>query len=349
MSIQAIQNSSFIQNTNNQSTNPNGSLLNTALDILTNKNLLSFFSINAQNKNNLSEKLKASFEKIAKISLVVLSAYILLFHGIVAAFSMIAIGGLSYFLYHRTCVGQKNAIIQQYSSVAPLQQIEYLLALDRNYGIESQPFILANESSSLTHQTLAGIPKINNSVHLGFSGWFNYDIVVARNSSAMILNDINNPITEVHQITKRIILTTNNRFDFIRSFIQELQRNSARYFYPGSTEQDILNELNRPGSWLSTDWGFQKIQSLFRQNRVVLFRNDIKDQRNCQAIHQWIDHNSLCLDTCYISNIPDWLQEHEKQVMRNNLRIMQPQLMIDASLYYNREEPGKMAQRVYRI
>lgn len=234
------------------------------------------------------------------------------------------------------------------------QETEGLEGLDQDYGVESPPYILTNESNlQQTYETLSKIPQVMGGVHRGFSGWFNYDIAVIRGSSAIILNDINTPAVEVHKITGEAIKEAKNRAAFVQIVLKRFSENPKRYFREGSSPKEIEGELFRPGSWLNTDKGFRKIQSLFGENRVVIFRKDIRDRDASKAIDQWMQRNSLSADTCYISNIPDWFRDNDEgernlRLVRANLRILKPNLVVDSSAYDDSEDSAGMTQRVYR-
>lgn len=230
-----------------------------------------------------------------------------------------------------------------------------LYGLDRDYAVETKPYILSNESNrEKTLEALSRTVPSEGAFHIGFSCWQNYDFMVARNSCGGLITDISNQARDFHEITAKMVLDAPNRTEFVKNMIAFLRENPS---FLRETEKEVLAdieaELSRPGSWLSTDAGFEKIQILYKGNRIVHIRMDITDVDAFDQIAKWMRASKLHCDSLYISNIPDWLNDSEdsrRKMGRLKMamnRVINPETYIIHASELFREYSG-MPQRVYQ-
>lgn len=189
--------------------------------------------------------------------------------------------------------------------------------LDADYNVVRRPFILSTDRPQAAKWLLERIPRVaesNLSLHIGFAGFLNLDIMAIRKSRLGLLLDINDNMIGMFNIVGEVLKdeTVTRREEFVKKFIEKLGE-SGIYF---STVNDkvrqnqvmrIEAELNTPGSWLSDDEKFRHVQWMFRTGRVICFRADIRDVGKFREIGEWIRRNGVVPDTVQTSNIYRWV------------------------------------------
>jgi hypothetical protein len=237
----------------------------------------------------------------------------------------------------------------------PFLSLESLHALDHDYSVNSKPYILSNECNrEETLKVLSRAASSEGAFHIGFSCWENYDFMVARNSCGALIADISNETSKFHQLTQKLILSSSNREKFVACMLEFLSADSSFLREETAEALDAIHkELFRSGSWLNTDEAFENIQSLYRNQRIIHIRMNLKDIKAFQAVADWMRANGLYCDSLYLSNIPDWIQNGEspdremgKLKFAINRVLCKASYVIHASEFFH-ENTG-MPQRVYQ-
>lgn len=155
--------------------------------------------------------------------------------------------------------------------------------------------------------------------HFGFSAWHNFDIMVARQSERGIVCDINSKWQKFLHLTLRELNHASDRHSFAEQMKTYVNQNLSEFgsiVSPDSDDevlpQDIIDlELNRPGSWLSTDEGFSYIQKLAKNGKISAIVADIRDEQKFQELANILKQNAVSIDTLYVSNIAEWMSTDE--------------------------------------
>jgi hypothetical protein len=206
------------------------------------------------------------------------------------------------------------------------------LPLQRKGYRSSLPYISCNEQEQAATLTKlasdpSSIPR-KLKVHLGFSVWFNLDLIAVTKPSYGILCDYDDKIMDIYQGIIESLAKSTNRREFVRHFGLFLEQNCENLFALTKEELsnffNIQNELTRPGSWLASQDSFQVIKDLSTEGRLLFLNLDITDTQGIfPSIRDWLDKNNLELDTLYGSNIIDWLKDDQKQLQyRLNLKTI---------------------------
>jgi hypothetical protein len=191
------------------------------------------------------------------------------------------------------------------------------------------PYIGCNEKGQET--TLAALTpstvSAENRVHLGFSVWFNFDVMAISQPSYGILCDMDDNVMDIYKGIAEALNKSSNRLEFVSNFKAFLEASSDKLFGLPPEEMsklfDIDAELIRPGSWLSSEASFQVIKNLSTKGRLLFLNVDITDKEAFTQLKTWLDTNHLELDTLYASNIIDWLKtELSKQSYLLNLKMV---------------------------
>jgi len=230
-----------------------------------------------------------------------------------------------------------------------------IFALDQDFSVSKCPYILTNESNqAATIAALRSIHRPDKPFHIGFSGWENYNLMVARHSCGALLGDINNTVMELFQRTQIEILRSKSRQEFVDNILLELEPQKEFFFREdnGIDGFAIRSELEREDSWLSTDASYEFIRSLYQEGKIAHIRLDASDRTAFNKISRWLHANQLTCDSLYLSNIGDWfmLKEDGGKGIRSmrasiNRVITDRTAIIDASEHFYHPS-GSMPQRV---
>lgn len=199
-----------------------------------------------------------------------------------------------------------------------LSEFVELRRSDHDYGQSFPPFARTIEDWRLMLRLLSHTPKAqgHNSLHIGFSGFLNLDIMAERKSEFGILLDINDRTAELFKVLAEVITqeesVDNN--EFAKAFDNRIAE-TGDYFRRGMALGGIIDSwLNDENSWLGNKDKFKHIRNMFVNERIVFFRADIRQQRSSDetenafdAIAAWAEKHGVVVDTLYISNIYEWL------------------------------------------
>ena len=199
-------------------------------------------------------------------------------------------------------------------------------------------YISTNETGlESTRIALQSIKPVAQSSHIGFSGWHNFDIMIARKSSIGIFCDHNPEESFFMQKILNILRDSKDRFDFVKkakAYAQSVNRDNEPSsnnpdhpisFTPNLSEDPIYEacvlpeeeievELKKPGSWLSTDVGFNYIRQLACADKIAVITEDFRQSSTFQKIKTILQDNAVALDSLYVSNIHEYMKtEEDKQ------------------------------------
>ena len=200
--------------------------------------------------------------------------------------------------------------------------------------LKELPYTLCNEEGQEEiFEKLQSQPTRDNSVHLGFSCWFNYDLIALRNPAFSIICDIDPNTIAMLDLIKNTTLDSASREEFLEKFKSNIE---SRFPDLGFCGFPPLNEVFIQGfdhfkqlvtktGWLSTQNHFETIKRLYQEGRITHQFLDIADKSSTfQELKNWALHHDLVFDTIYDSNIWEWLdgREHSLKTMNANLNCL---------------------------
>jgi len=155
--------------------------------------------------------------------------------------------------------------------------------------------------------------------HIGFSGWFNFDIIAATRPKQALICDINPRMIAFYEVFQKILLSSKTREGFLASLQQHLL-DEGDYYDNGYLFQ-LDGELERDGGWLSTQAGYAFVKQLHEQEKVV-YRdlNAAADLSEFTAIEQQFAVPQFT--TVYASNIYEWLEQSDEETRVQFLKNM---------------------------
>ncbi len=185
--------------------------------------------------------------------------------------------------------------------------------------LEDLHYVLCNEKGqSSVLSELKASPKEEHSVHLGFSCWYNYDILSVRNPSCAIICDYDPNMIALLDLIEVTIGEASTPDGFMELFWQELSSRENLDFQGLQAGEDFVHdlpsfrEMMQKGGWLSTQDSFDTVKAMYAEKRVIHRELNIIDTANTfEQIGAWLKANSLEVDTLYTSNIPEWIYTTE--------------------------------------
>lgn len=178
-------------------------------------------------------------------------------------------------------------------------------------------FVVMNESShEHSRAILEKESKPANSCHIGCGGWHNFDIMSLRKSDYGVIFDYFPQNKYFIDITLKLIVQSENRFNFIERMNEYLKFNKI----PLDTSHDrIRTEINREGSWLSSDKLYEHIKSLALQNKIATFTGDTLNEKVFRSLSSLLKESNYNIDTVYLSNIRAFIRESDKPKFINSI------------------------------
>jgi len=199
-----------------------------------------------------------------------------------------------------------------------------------------------------------------NTCHIGVSGYYNFDIAVFRKSERIIIFDHNPQQVKFMKQTLKIINISKNREEFLNNMIsylnikqqehsivlneKEFNRGKSKIetmsFMINISEDDsynkikfednvtidaidqIIYELERKSSWLSTDFSFNYIRKLSLKDHIAIFCEDIKSIHVFKRINNILLNNNIFVDTLYLTNVKGYLLDKDKLLYDETLKYL---------------------------
>lgn len=230
-------------------------------------------------------------------------------------------------------------------------------------------FISSNERGMQSVGTVLKNHSFNPSgCHVGVSVWHNYDIAAATRPEKLVIADFAQVTRDFHATSIQLLKECSTREEFIKQIAQKLldstygpvtENNFMDHFQLIIWDNDIpvkledryqqipsgelyfkivealKIEMNRIGSWLSSDDHFKFIQTLAAKGRIVSHHVNFADQNSFQSFSEKLNQICSSINTLYLSNAQDWLRSSnsKKQYVENVKSITNEQsLIIDAAI-----------------
>jgi hypothetical protein len=207
-------------------------------------------------------------------------------------------------------------------------------------------YLLSNESGQ--EDALDLLERLDakaGNVHVGVSGWQNYDVIVARNSDAAVIVDINQATCELHRLTARAIQTADHVDDFVRRFFELLKKEQ----FPEFSKKDEI--FQKRVYWLRHPGGYAKIRQMYLDHKIHILPSNIATSECFFNFRRIVDLSQI--ETLYISNVAEWLTKgaHDNELTGfvYYLRLLlaaNPDLIV---LYSDHEAASKCDQLKLKI
>lgn len=182
-------------------------------------------------------------------------------------------------------------------------------------------------------QILSASKAAINTCHIGVSGWYNLDVIATRRSQRGIIFDSNPEVALFFDHTFRTIIDSSDR----DTFIEKMEKCIKKYDYdnlPESNEDlkymvvycanhkykenlepeyELKSHAQNSIGWLANKERYKFIRNLVIQDKIAIITRDITDSKAFKRIQNLLQNNNICVDTIYLSNVPDYIYEKENK------------------------------------
>jgi hypothetical protein len=204
------------------------------------------------------------------------------------------------------------------------------------------PYIHCNETGQkATLDYLSSIEKnsVNPRVHIGFSVWFNLDIIAATKPDFAIILDIDHKVHRVYE-SFSVLKDASNPNEFKELFFSQLQEKKILSENDLMWEQFRLEEeLKKDHGFLADTEAFAYIKSMYLAEKIFFGHADLASKNDIQLIKTWCDQNQAIVQTLYLSNIMEWVIEYNldvssSQCIKANVDFLKSQHTIIIDAFY---------------
>lgn len=186
-------------------------------------------------------------------------------------------------------------------------------SLDHDFNAQFNVYPVTNE---------LGIEEVKNklktkerpeqSLHIGFSGYYNFDVAHERKSDYILCLDISNGTKAFYKTTEKLMAISASRLEFVDKLAAKMVKKPHKYYpNPNYNHRTVLadqvKEKLLSTGWLSQDDSFEWIKQKYSEKKIAFIRVDMRDAETFKAIERFIGEKGLKTDTLYVANIFDWL------------------------------------------
>ncbi len=218
--------------------------------------------------------------------------------------------------------------------------------MNKRLPLSNGVYIGTNESKIQDSATvLSELPKVDTDerCHIGFSGLHNFDIANLRQSSRIIICDVNPENRLFLSNVISILCECSERTQFIDSMVRYIEKHdlhnnphdlsSSINFCPNASDEEIYDgvtqntdqiriELKRPNSWLHTEESFHYIRNLALNGKIALITENITNTATFKRIASLLQNNAIMIDSLYVSNIANYMEAQDQQSFLNTTHAL---------------------------
>ncbi len=194
---------------------------------------------------------------------------------------------------------------------------DFPVASSGKLKLEDAHYIICNEGKQ--GETLAELSQSeapDNSVHLGFSCWFNLDVIATRHPSYAVIGDVDPNIIALLDIIEEKVGQCDTKEQFLQAFWDDLSNREDLVFYllgpDGMLDFNRFSDFVSKQGWMQSTDNYAVIKDMYKEGRIIHRKLDITDKENMESIKGWAEKNNLKFDTLYASNIQEWLKNNRK-------------------------------------
>jgi hypothetical protein len=198
--------------------------------------------------------------------------------------------------------------------------------LKSSYNVTSNslPYICCNETQQYetlkgVQERLASLPASKDlKVHLGFSVWFNLDLIAETCPDYAIILDIDPNVIKVYKCLENSFTNSNHPDEFVEYFLKELYKKNVILLEDRSlVEFNAREELLKGFGFLCSKKDFLSVKSMCDEGRIFFGKADITNEEEMGQLILWRNENNVRFSTLYLSNIPEWILENATDVKQN--------------------------------
>ena len=213
--------------------------------------------------------------------------------------------------------------------------------------ISNLPYIICNEQRQQeTLARLTPLPKNDKStLHVGFSVWFNLDIICTTRPYHAAIFDIDPAVHHfIYPLLESLILNSATREEFITQFLIVINENDNIAPYSVFLEEQFKQLQSTCHGFLATQENFNYLKKMISEGRVFFGKADLTKTADISLIEQWISDNELDLKTLYLSNIREWINQQSNFIREaaqlNISKLIRPDVQLIDAFYPTTKKDG---------
>ncbi|EHL30376.1 LIC_10091 family protein [Legionella drancourtii] len=213
--------------------------------------------------------------------------------------------------------------------------------------INDLPYVICNEQKQ--QETLASLTQLpendKSTLHVGFSVWFNLDIICTTRPFYAAIFDIDPAVHSfIYPLLQSLILNSASKEEFISQFLKVINENENLEPFSVFLEDQFKLMQNNTHGFLASQDNFNYLKNMITEGRVFFGKANLTKQTDLLLIEQWIINNELDLKTLYLSNIPEWIVQQSKstwdETQRNITKFIHPNMQLIDAFYPTTKKDG---------
>lgn len=202
-------------------------------------------------------------------------------------------------------------------------------------NLDGTPYLLCNEQeqkeilTKILNLKKASPQTSRPRVHIGFSVWFNLDIIANTQPDCAVILDIDPNVIATYQKIEEAFKdsSVNTPAKFVGKLMELLKKEGLLYFpedyfFTQTTFSNFVNEL-RPEfadrvikktvstdsekGFLFSQSKFEALQKMIRKGAISFGYGNLSNADVLNSIGSWVKAMNLQIETLYLSNILEWL------------------------------------------
>lgn len=171
-----------------------------------------------------------------------------------------------------------------------------------------QPVVLSGLSGSSSSSSSSTAKAPIKSLHIGFSIWFNLDIIVTTRPDYALIFDIDPSVyLFVYPTIKKAITNSNSRMEFKEQLLSDLFANEFMYPWKEVCCEKFNSLMTASYGFLANDGNFFYLKEIIANNQVFFGKCDLANVDDMNRVREFTNTNQLALTSLYLSNIFEWL------------------------------------------
>lgn len=196
--------------------------------------------------------------------------------------------------------------------------LEQRLIPDENSSASGLPYIHCNE------QNQADCLEPCTGVQIGFSVWFNLDLLAENRAACAIILDKDPSVYKIYQLLQTAFSQADSREEFVKLFGEMIKK---EFFQQAQLElAELQNDLRKGFGFLSSPEKFTRVKKLIAKKQVFFGCADLMNTEHVILIKDWCDsHGFANTDRLsYFSNIAEWVLQDpfKKGTLVQNIRLL---------------------------
>lgn len=182
-------------------------------------------------------------------------------------------------------------------------------------------------------------------LHLGFSVWFNLDIICTTKPSYAVILDIDPAVYNcIYPLLKATLSCSDSKESFVQQFIQKIKNSAQLNLLSGYVRKECENLMTSVYGFLAHEEHFNWLKKMVADGRIFFGKADLSNYADIAAIENWMKGKKLRLETFYLSNIPEWISAGDiiswRKIKENLTDLVDSSTLLIDAFYPTQDKTG---------